>query len=1315
MGLTGALSTPWLRAVPETTPAAPSASAPPASAEGLKHLNTYSQAYGETKGKAEVDPARDLPRYPAVPVEQAIATWKVKPGFALELAAHEPQVRDPIAVTFDERGRMFVCEMIDYSEQRDRSPHLGRVSLLEDLDGDGRYEKSTVFADNLPWPTGLIWAGGALFVGATPDIWRLEDRDGDGRAEIREKVFTGFGTGMARLNVQALFNSFQWGPDNRIHLASGLGNRGLIRSLRRADLPAEEIAGRNFWFDPQTYEFGFEAGGAQYGMSFNNYGDRFGCSNSDHLQYWVYDERYAQRNPLYPAAGSRVSIAADGGAAEVFRLSPDEPWRIVRTRWRIGGVVKGVVEGGGRVSGYFTGATGTTVYRGDAYGPDFENNTFTGDAGGQLVHRKRLTPDGVSWVGRRPADESQTEFAASNDTWVRVVNFANAPDGTLYICDMYREVIEHPWSIPEEIKKHLDLNSGNDRGRIYRVVPVNAPWQRRTRVNLADLSTTELVATLSHPNGWHRDTASRLLCERHDPAALPLLKSVVAAGPSPLAALHALGVLARLNALDESSLAAGLESTDAYVRARAVRLTEDGLSRSRLSPALAARVARLADDAAPRVRFQLAFSLPALLETAGEGAAATVLRSAYVKLAQRPDLDAWQSLALLSGPPERVTGDLLPGFLAQPERAHRAVGLVASLIEQSAALPRDSGYAALIEFLSRPDAQAPWLQAFGVGLKRVNRTLEQVDTGGRLAGVWTRAERTAADGTAATRLRVEAIGLLAVAPYQRARLTLRPLLATSSAEEVQDAVLEALAGYAEPEVAGDLLEGWPSYSEPTRRKVLAACLGREDRALALLAAVQARRIAPDDLGAANLQALVRHPTPTVAQRAAVVLAGSLPPSRAAVLARFAPAAGLAGDGEKGRAVYLGRCSICHRAAGVGQELGPDLVTVKSRGRDGLLTAIIDPNQEVAPQYIAYDVATKDGRAFTGVVARDDATTLTLRIMGGAEVALPRAALKGSSSTGQSLMPEGLEAGLSVQDMADLLTFIEHLGNDGRGSESPSGPAPSVGSVLGKRRAERLEELKKPDGWLSLVGLHFLAPGESTAGRERDNRIVLAAGPAHLGNFTLDTNGLVRFRPHRGLPITADGRPISEEITLRSDHGGATPTELSTGTLRVLLVERTGKLALRVKDSAAPTRTGFRGLEYFPDDPSWRIEATWEPWAQPRELSTDLVIGGREQVMSPGQAVFTREGRTFKLLAIDEGPEEPLFFVFSDETSGGESYGLRHLDAARPVDGRIVLDFNLAKNPPCAFTTFSTCALPPAQNRLAVPVRAGEKIYRAEAP
>src|SRR5258706_4274244 len=240
-----------------------------------------------------------------------------------------------------------------------------------------------------------------------------------------------------------------------------------------------------------------------------------------------------------------LDIAVDGPAAEVYRASPEEPWRVIRTKWRVRGNLSGPIGGGGRSAGYFTGATGVTIYRGNAYGPEFEGDAFIGDAGGNLVHRKKLLPDGAIVKAQRAADEQTSEFVASTDTWFRPVQFANGPDGCLYVIDMYRETIEHPWSLPESLKKHLDLNSGNDRGRIYRVVPEG--FKRPGKVRLGEASMAELVKTLAHPNGWHRDTAARLIYERQDRAAVPLVEALLANhGAKPQAAEVELG---RLHAL----------------------------------------------------------------------------------------------------------------------------------------------------------------------------------------------------------------------------------------------------------------------------------------------------------------------------------------------------------------------------------------------------------------------------------------------------------------------------------------------------------------------------------------------------------------------------------------------------------------------------------------------------------------------------------------------------------------------------------------------------------------------------------------------
>lgn len=996
-------------------------------ADGLKSRTSHAEAYGPTKNTVAVDPAKDLPRYPAVEPKKAAETWVMKDGFQMELAAHEPLVRDPIALCFDERGRMFVCEMIDYSEMRDVVPHLGRISMLEDKDGDGHFETASVFADNLPWPTGLIWSQGGLYVGATPDIWRFEDKDGDGRAEVREKVFTGFGTGLKILNVQGLMNSFQWGGDNRIHILAGGGNRGKIRCLKRPELPEIELGGRDFWFDPLTLEFGLEAGGAQYGMSFDNYGRKFGCSNSDHLQHWGYDSRYAGRNAGYSMPPARQSIAVDGGAAEVFRLSPDEPWRIIRTRWRIAGVVKGAVEGGGRVSGYFTGATGTTIYRGDAYGEEFVNNSFTGDAGGQLVHRKiiREAENGIDLVGERPQDERGVEFAASPDTWVRVVNFANAPDGHLYVCDMYREIIEHPWAVPDEIKKHLDLNSGNDRGRVWRITKSTTAKdrpERRTRPALDKADTETLVKTLAHANGWHRDTAARLLYERQDKAALPQLAGLVESANAPLASLHALNVMSGLKGLTAQTLGSALAHADAHVRERACMLAEDYVQAvPEAADSLRPLMLKLAEkDASRRVRFQALLSLGNLPQPATEAVARV-----FAAASRQSNDAALGGLrpAVLGAPPALVSL-VLQERLRTPEM--NGADLL-PLFETAAASGTAKDRALLLDVLAGAGAanRTAWLKAVATGLRKAGTSIAKADAGGRLDPVFAEAVKTVASTSAEEKSRLEAIELLALNMNAAREETLLGAL-SALGEAAQEAVVTALMPRVSAHAA--LLAKWPVLKPTARQVLLTALVARDDSASLLLKSlsepVSNPGVLPADLTATQVQALVKHKNTQVAELAKTALAAVIPPSREEVVKKFQPALALKGNAGAGGTVFMARCFACHVANGQGIEVGPPMTTVKTRGKDGLLTAILEPHKEVASQYIAYAVSTKDGQTLSGIIARDDAASMTLKMMGGAEVTLQRTNIQGSSSAGLSLMPEGLEQGLSAQDMADLLAFIE---------------------------------------------------------------------------------------------------------------------------------------------------------------------------------------------------------------------------------------------------------------------------------------------------
>ncbi len=1010
-------------------------------ADRIETKTTYAKVYGESKVKPTVDPAKDLPRYPSVEPKDAPATWNIKKGFKLEFAAHEPQVRSPIAVSFDERGRMFVCEMIDYSEMRDVTPHLGRVSMLEDKDGDGYYETSTVFADDLAWPTGLICANGGVYVIATPDVWFFKNTKGTGKADVREKVFTGFGTGLKILNVQGLANCPQWGQDNRIHIQAGGGNRGVVTCLNRPDLKGVELDGRDFWFDPRTHEFGLEAGGAQYGMSFDNYGRKFACSNADHLQFFVYDDRYAGRNPYFTMPPARQSIAVDGGAAEVFRISPDEPWRIVRTRWRIANVVKGPVEGDGRVSGYFTGATGTTVFRGDVYGEDFVNNTFTGDAGGQLVHRKKIYPNGVSLTGKRPDDEQNVEFAASRDTWVRVVNFANAPDGCLYVIDMYREVIEHPFSIPDEIKKHIDLNNGNDRGRIYRIVPES--WQgagtpsspgRRAKVNLSNATTAELVNTLGHPNGWHRDTAQRLLYERQDKSAVPALEKLVSSPPvlrrgehnktasgqadySALAKLHALGALDGLTALNERDVINALADKDEHVRERGVLLAQKFVRDGRLPESLLTKIAGMATDESPRVRFQIALTL-------GGDASADAL-GILNRLGQGSAADTWVVDAVVAGIPQHAEALYKVWGKNAGSGNRNEIDTLAKLARIIASSSSPGGIEIVLGSLARDPAPAI-VRAFAEGLKRAGTTIAKVDTGKQLASVFAKAADTARDPTASESARLGAINLVTLDTALQAFPALLACLDKAQPDAVQSAAISALGQFSGKEVTDALIAQWPGLQKKARTAAFAVMLARPERATVMLQAIQAKKIATADLTASDVQSLFKHKDTAVAALADKVLAELKPPSRKSVIAKFQPALTTKGDAARGQIIFSQRCMACHKANNLGVDVAPPLLTVKAKGREGIFTAILDPNKEVAPQFIAYTVNTKDGQTLAGIITNDNANSMTLKMMGGVEINIPRSNIKGSSAASLSLMPEGIEAGISVQDMADLLDFIESL-------------------------------------------------------------------------------------------------------------------------------------------------------------------------------------------------------------------------------------------------------------------------------------------------
>ncbi|HVU87675.1 MAG TPA: PVC-type heme-binding CxxCH protein [Pirellulales bacterium] len=969
------------------------------------------------------DFSAELPRIPPVEPRDAEATFVAAPGFRVEQVAAEPLVDDPIAMAFDENGRLYVVEMQDYSE--DAEGRLGKIHLLADTDGDGHFDTSSVFAENLSWPTAVICYDGGIFVGAAPDILYCKDNDGDGRADVTQRVFTGFGRG----NVQGLLNSFAWGLDNRIHGATSSAGAAVRRADDEKARPVN-LSGRDFAFDPRTLVLTPTSGGGQYGMSFDAWGRKFVCSNSDHIQLVMFEDRYVARNPYLAAPSPRVSIAADGPAAEIYRASPVEPWRVVRTRLRVAGKVPGPIEGGGRASGYFTGATGITIYRGDAWPADAQGLAIVGDACTNLVHRKRLEPNGLELVARRI--DAESEFVASRDIWFRPVQFANAPDGTLYIADMYREVIEHPLSLPPVIKRHLDLTSGRDRGRIYRIVPDG--YIQRALPRLGQASTEELVATLAHKNAWHRETAARLLYQRRDRKAVAALVKLAMTSDLPEGRMHALYALAGLDALTADVVLAVLGDADPRVRAHAVRLAE-GVARSADNDVVPMRekLLQLAQSETDlHVVYQLLFSLGELPPNAARD-------KALATLARRDPADRWMRLALVSSLAAGVA-DVFQQLAADESFRRQEAGqvLLTTLAQQAGSAGRNEDLAAVIAAVEAlPEADRALtgrlVRGLSEGAARQGGSLERIlaGRGGKrtrevLANLVIDAQATARDNDQSPAARVPAIQMLALGAPADALPILTALVDSRQPQEVQLAALTALGRIDDPAVSKIILDAWPTLSPRLRSQAAEALLARAARVPALLDAIEGGQFKASDLEPARVQQLLAQPDAAVRARATALLGTAKSGKRQEVVEAYRPALSISGDPAAGKRHFQKVCAACHRVEGIGYEIGANLAAMKNRGPEAILVNLLDPNREVNPQFINYTLTTGDGRILTGMIDAETATSVTLKRGENATDTVLRVNIDELSATGQSLMPEGLEQQLDRQAVADLIAYLMSL-------------------------------------------------------------------------------------------------------------------------------------------------------------------------------------------------------------------------------------------------------------------------------------------------
>jgi putative membrane-bound dehydrogenase-like protein len=978
--------------------------------------------------------------------QQALATFRIADGFRIEVYAAEPLVSDPVAMEVDEYGRTYVVEMHGYPLDVSGT---GRVVLLQDTNRDGRPDKSVVFADGLRLPTGIMrWKKGVI-VTDPPDVLYFEDTNGDGKADIKRQVLTGF----ARTNPQHGMNTPVYGMDNWIYLA----NEGPVRTIRYHELfgdrgsevhftsqpdsprlPAD-ANGRSVRFRPDTRQLEMLSSRSQYGHTFDAWGHHFLNTNNRHLFEEVVAARYLSRNPAFAPPAVVEQLPDYRQPADVFPITRNPEFQLLTD------------------VGVMTAASGVTCYLADLFPPAYRGATFVAEGAHNIVHVDAVREHGATFRASRM--QEGREFLASTDAWFRPVSFYIGPDGALYVIDYYRKILEHPEWLDDRTAKSSDLYAGNDRGRIYRIVPEGSPapsWA--DAVTLGDASAAELVQRLGDSNIWWRRQAQRLLIDRAPADVVPLLTRLAASADNPVGRVHALWTLEGLHELQPTVVDAALRDPTPGVRENAIQIAELHLSDM---PALAASLLRMTSDANARVRFQLLLSLGNLRSPDAMTARNQLLFSnvedewmqvAALSAAGWDPVQLWQSavkrLAEEDTPGGRALVAKIAGVAAAQKDAAAQHEILRSVLQGSVERwwtaptleglasgprtekPRDPDSDLDRELLAARlfrDQDAPVRTAALQLLEMLG-----LPSGSSSAALLSTAEALVRDSGADPGKRADAVRVLGMsdaAPYEQ---LLTNVLTRPEAAPVQIAAVRVLAAIKGSHVAATFVDLWNRWTPAVRNEAVRGLVREPGRIPVLLDAVSSRKIKPTEIERPLRVRLMMVDDERQRDRARTLFAELTPIAGAAgardeVVARYGAAATMNGDVERGHQVFTRVCSVCHQYRGEGgTAFGPDLGEVRNRLPGALLVDILEPNGSIADRYELWDVELTDGSTLAGVIGAETPASVTFRMPGGGQTTVPRARIASMRASDMSAMPEGLEAQIDVQQMADLIAFIRRM-------------------------------------------------------------------------------------------------------------------------------------------------------------------------------------------------------------------------------------------------------------------------------------------------
>lgn len=966
-------------------------------------------------------------------LDESVKTFSLAKGLVIEPVASEPLLGDPVNFHVGADGRLWVVEMSDYprgeKSQASRvgnpgretpwsGPPDGKIKVLTDLDGDGRYDIAQVFLDQLPFPTSVFpWRDGALIC-AAPDILFARDTDGDGVADQREVLYTGFG----EWNPQHRSNGFAWGLDGWLYLASGASSNE-ITCLQTGE--RVNISGRDFRIHPATGRLEACSGRVQYGRCRDDFGNWFGNTNSEPLMHFPIEDRDLRRNPYVPSPSARVHVVDFNRTSEQHghHVAESAIHPTSRTVDRFNDLF---------ALDRFTSACGPLVIRnplGTVIESEPPDSVLICEPVHNLVSRVVVQPDGVTFTGQRAASELESEFLSSSDQWFRPVRLMNAPDGTLWVCDMYRQYIEHPQWIPEAWQAQIDLYAGSDRGRIYRV---RSEQQLPTPIrDFTALATGELVEAMNSLNAWQRDTCQQLILERGsiEPVHLARLAALTRNDIDPRIRVQAWWTLALMD--QAAGVAADMLSADD------ARLVTNGLRAWGLRPLPNSPVqpAQLAKHDDVRVRFEVAL---AAADASGETRVNVLTR-----LARSDAADPWMRAAILSSS-NGVAAELLAAVLSEvpdsPDRTLLVEGLIATALGDDA----DQGLESIARVIAPTDAVVqPWmleglavcldsLAARNLSLSTIahRSSQERRQSLQRLTPLFAHARQLAqavaddqADPTPELAAAIALLGHGTDRNSDEIEL-LNRLLLPSMPPVAQSAAVDALLELGEYSV---LMTRLGEFTPALQMQVFATALNRPNSTEFLLKSLESRSLSASTLDATTRQALLTHRDARIRERASTLLSSVGMSSRDEIVTKYRTAietGKLVGNSGRGRELFARRCASCHKINDLGQDLGAKLAALTNKSTDALLVAILDPNLAVEPKYFSYAIELADGRLQSGLILDENATSITLAAADGKQANLLRRDIAAMAASGKSFMPEGLDRDLPPQDVLDVITFVQ---------------------------------------------------------------------------------------------------------------------------------------------------------------------------------------------------------------------------------------------------------------------------------------------------